>query len=32
MIPKGDSIELIEKHIDTLFRFSLYQKAKRIDG
>lgn len=32
MVPKGDSIELIQKHIDTLFRFSLYNKAKRIDG
>lgn len=32
MLPKGDSIELIQKHIDTLFRFSLFEKAKRIDG
>ncbi|MFB9079824.1 hypothetical protein ACFFLS_08030 [Flavobacterium procerum] len=32
MLAKGDSIELIQKRIDTLFRFSLYQKAKRIDG
>jgi hypothetical protein len=32
MYPKGDSVELIQKQIDTLFRFSLYQKAKRIDG
>ena len=32
MLSKGDSIELIQKHIDTLFRFSLYEKAKRIDG
>ncbi|KRD09938.1 hypothetical protein ASE21_09440 [Flavobacterium sp. Root901] len=32
MVPKGDSIELIQKQIDTLFRFSLYNKAKRIDG
>lgn len=32
MLSKGDSIELIQKHIDTLFRFSLYQKAKRMDG
>jgi len=32
MNPIGDSIELIKKNIDTLFRFSLYQKAKRIDG
>ncbi|MBS7253098.1 hypothetical protein [Flavobacterium branchiicola] len=32
MFPKGDSIELIQKHIDTLFRFSFYEKAKRIDG
>lgn len=32
MLPKGDSIELSQKHIDTLFRFSLYEKAKRIDG
>ncbi|OOV16248.1 hypothetical protein BXU10_21975 [Flavobacterium sp. LM4] len=31
MFSKGDSVELIQKHIDTLFRFSLYQKAKRID-
>lgn len=31
IISKGDSIELIQKHIDTLYRFSLYQKAKRID-
>ncbi|WP_264551529.1 hypothetical protein [Flavobacterium sp. N2038] len=29
---KGDSIELSQKLIDTLFRFSLNQKAKRIDG
>jgi hypothetical protein len=29
---KGDSIELTKKYIDTLFRFSLNQKAKRIDG
>lgn len=32
MVYKGDSIELIHKNIDTLFRFSLYNKAKRIDG
>lgn len=32
MLKKGDSIELLQKNIDTLFRFSLYQKAKRIDG
>jgi hypothetical protein len=32
MLPKGDSVELVQKHIDTLFRFSLYQKLKRIDG
>ena len=32
MLSKGDSIELIQKNIDTLFRFSLYQKVKRIDG
>ncbi|GAA6764820.1 hypothetical protein AAFH68_07530 [Flavobacterium sp. CGRL1] len=32
MLSKSDSIELIQKHIDTLFRFSLYQKAKRMDG
>ncbi|WP_163399151.1 hypothetical protein [Flavobacterium fluviatile] len=32
MFPKGDSIELVQKHIDTLFRFSHYEKAKRIDG
>jgi len=30
--PKGDSIELIQKIIDTLFRFSYNQKAKRING
>ena len=30
--PKGDSILLMRKMIDTLFRFSLNQKAKRIDG
>lgn len=29
---KGDSIEMIGKSIDTIFRFSLNQKAKRIDG
>ncbi|RZJ49481.1 MAG: hypothetical protein EOO44_18185, partial [Flavobacterium sp.] len=32
MFPKGDSVELSQKYIDTLFRFSLYEKAKRIDG
>jgi hypothetical protein len=32
LIKKGDSIKLIEKYIDTLFRFSYYNKAKRIDG
>lgn len=32
ILPKGDSIELLQKRIDTLFRFSLHQKAKRIDG
>lgn len=32
MLYKGDSVELIQKHIDTLFRFSFYEKAKRIDG
>lgn len=32
ILTKGDSIELIQKHIDTLFRFSFYEKAKRIDG
>lgn len=32
MLPRGDSIELIQKSIDTLFRFSFYEKAKRIDG
>lgn len=32
MLYKGDSIELIQKHIDTLFRFSFYEKAKRVDG
>jgi hypothetical protein len=30
--PKGDSILLMRKMIDTLFRFSLNQRAKRIDG
>jgi hypothetical protein len=29
---KGDSLEMIEKNIDTIFRFSLNQKAKRING
>lgn len=29
---KGDSLEMREKSIDTIFRFSLNQKAKRIDG
>lgn len=28
----GDSLELAEKKVDTIFRFSYYQKAKRIDG
>lgn len=28
--PKGDSVELVTNHIDTLFRFSYNQKAKRI--
>ena len=32
MKPQGDSIELTQKFIDTLFRFSYNQKAKRIDG
>ncbi|MEO7976361.1 hypothetical protein [Flavobacterium sp.] len=32
MKPKGDSIELIQKFTDTLFRFSYNEKAKRIDG
>lgn len=32
LIKKGDSIKLIEKYIDTLFRFSYYNKTKRIDG
>lgn len=32
LIPKGDSIELVQKYIDTLFRFLQNQKAKRIDG
>jgi len=30
--PKGDSVLLTMKMIDTLFRFSMNQKAKRIDG
>jgi hypothetical protein len=29
---KGDSIELIKKNIDTIFRLSYNQKAKRING
>lgn len=29
---KGDSIELSQRLVDTLFRFSYFQKAKRIDG
>ncbi|KUJ59983.1 hypothetical protein AR687_20395 [Flavobacteriaceae bacterium CRH] len=29
---KGDSIEIINKYTDTLFRFSYYEKAKRING
>ena len=29
---KGDSIELVKKSIDTLFRLSYNQKIKRIDG
>lgn len=29
---KGDSLEISRINIDTLFRFSLNQKAKRIDG
>ncbi|MCV9930678.1 hypothetical protein OIU80_00150 [Flavobacterium sp. LS1R47] len=29
---KGDSVMLIEKYVDTLFRFSYYNKVKRIDG
>ena len=29
---KGDSIELVRKDIDTIFRFSYNQKAKRING
>ncbi|PIF33735.1 hypothetical protein CLU81_4358 [Flavobacterium sp. 9] len=28
----GDSIELSKKRIDTIFRFSLNQKAKRVEG
>ncbi|MEN2400093.1 hypothetical protein GKZ90_0009910 [Flavobacterium sp. MC2016-06] len=32
MYPKGDSILLVSKSIDTIFRFSYYQKAKRING
>lgn len=30
--PKGDSLELIETYLDTVFRFSYNQKAKRLDG
>lgn len=29
---KGDSLEIVKKNIDTLFRFSYNQKAKRING
>jgi len=29
---KGDSLELVESFLDTIFRFSYYQKAKLIDG
>lgn len=29
---KGDSLELLETYSDTIFRFSYYQKAKRING
>lgn len=29
---KGDSIELVMKSVDTIFRLSYNQKAKRIDG
>lgn len=32
ILKKGDSIELVTKNIDTIFRFSYNQKAKRIDG
>lgn len=32
ILKKGDSIELITKSIDTIFRLSYNQKAKRIDG
>lgn len=28
----GDSLELLETHLDTIFRFSYNQKAKRIQG
>jgi hypothetical protein len=32
MRPVGDSLELTNKSIDTIFRFSYNQKAKRING
>ena len=32
MKPKGDSIELTQRFIDTVFRFSYNEKAKIIDG
>jgi hypothetical protein len=32
LYPKGDSLELLETYLDTIFRFSYNQKAKRIDG
>lgn len=31
LISKGDSIELVGKNVDTVFRFSYYNKAKRIN-
>lgn len=31
LISKGDSIELVGKNVDTIFRFSCYKKAKRIN-
>jgi hypothetical protein len=32
LLSKGDSIELIGKNVDTIFRFSYYKKAKRINN
>ncbi|TPG43895.1 lipoprotein [Flavobacterium pectinovorum] len=32
LLVKGDSLEIVSKDIDTIFRFSLNNKAKRING